>query len=203
MSAQEPVLGWVADAVRADLPELRLWSLAVAAAPGRSDAGLKARLRLLSDRFGGARAIALRRDPVPHAYRVLFRHVGLDPDTDRTPIEAAVLQRLVHGGFRSAGRLEDALTIALVETGVPVWALDAARVDGPLGIALADGRLAVADARGPVCELFAEVGPEHAVTPATTAMLLFTVQPAGVPAIHVEEALWLVAEALDPGGEPR
>jgi hypothetical protein len=34
-------------------------------------------------------------------------------------------------------------------------------------------------------------------------MLLFTVQPAGVPAIHVEEALWLVAEALDPGGEPR
>ncbi len=203
MSAQEPVLGWVADAVRADLPELRLWSLAVAGAPGRSDAGLKARLRLLSDRFAGARAIALRRDPVPHAYRVLFRHVGLDPDTDRTPIEAAVLVRLVHGGFRSAGRLEDALTIALVETGVPVWALDAERVDGPLGIALADGRLAVADARGPVCDLFGEVGPGHAVTPATTAMLLFTVQPAGVPAIHVEEALWLVAEALDPGGEPR
>jgi DNA/RNA-binding domain of Phe-tRNA-synthetase-like protein len=197
VSAGEPVLGWVAEDVRADLPELRLWSQVVQATPGRSDASLKARLRALSDRFHGAKAVAMRRDPVPQAYRVLFRHVGLDPDADRTPIEAAVLERLVRGGFASTGRLPDALTIGLVETGVPVWALDAAAVEGPLGIGLHAGRIVVADAAGPVCDLFGPIAPEREVTPETTAMLLFTVQPAGVPAIHVEEALWLVAEALD------
>ena len=35
---------------------------------------------------------------------------------------------------RSRGPLDDALLVALVETGVPVWALDAARLDGPLGL---------------------------------------------------------------------
>ena len=194
----DPELGWVAPEVREELPELRLWTLSADGASGRSDPGLRARLRALSDRMGGARAVALRRDPVPHAYRVLFRHIGLDPDAERTPIEAAVLERLVHGGFRSRNRLDDALTIALVETGVPVWALDRDRVRGGLGIALERGRIVVADEAGPVAELFAAPGPEHGVTPATRALLLFAVQPAGVPAVHVDEALWLVAEALDP-----
>jgi hypothetical protein len=61
----------VADAVRADLPELRLWSLAVAAAAGAVGRRPEARrLRLLSDRFArrpGAIALA-GADPVPHAY---------------------------------------------------------------------------------------------------------------------------------------
>jgi len=194
----EPELGWVDPGLRAELPEVRLWSLRVdGAVAGRTTPDLKRRLRLLSDRFGGAKAIAMRRDPVPHAYRVLFRHVGLDPDSDRTPIEAAVLERLRHGGFRSRGRLADALTIALVETGVPVWALDDARVEGGLGVRMEGRRIVVADEAGPVCPLFAEPPPERGVTPETTAIRLFTVQPGGVPAIHVEEALWLVMEALD------
>ena len=39
-----------------------------------------------------------------------------------------------HGGFRSRSRLDDALTIAIVESGVGVRAFDADRVTGPLGI---------------------------------------------------------------------
>ena len=209
----EPRLGWIAEEVRAEFPELRLWTMTVAARPQRSNHGLKERLRTLSSRFHGARAIQLRTDPVPHAYRVFFRHVGLDPDTDRTPVEAAALDRLVHGGFRSHGLVEDALLIAIAETGVPVWALDDATVRGELGIRLArerellgrhelapdlgQGRLVVADDDSPLAELFGDPGPGHGVQPTTTALRLFTVQPSGVPTIHVEEALWLVVEALD------
>jgi DNA/RNA-binding domain of Phe-tRNA-synthetase-like protein len=212
-AAAEPQAGWIAPEVRAEFPELRLWTMTVPARPGRSNAGLRERLRMLSSRFHGARAIQLRTDPVPHAYRVFFRHVGLDPDTDRTPVEAAALDRLVHGGFRSHGLVEDALLIAIAETGVPMWALDEATLRGELGIRLArdrerlgrselapdlaPGRLVVADDESAVAELFGDPAPGHEVGKETTALRLFTVQPAGVPTIHVEEALWLVVEALD------
>ena len=63
-----------------------------------------------------------------------FAHIGLDPDIVRTPIEAAVLERMLRGGFLSGGLLSDVLLIALIDTGVAVWALDAESVDGPLGI---------------------------------------------------------------------
>ena len=39
--------------------------------------------------------------PIPHAYRVFFRHIGLEPDEHRTPVEALALERMQHGGFRS------------------------------------------------------------------------------------------------------
>ena len=212
----DPEAGWIAPEIREEFPELRLWSLRVEARPARAPAGLKQRLRSLSDRYHGAQAIQLRTDPIPHAYRVFYRHIGLDPDADRIPIEAAVVERLMHGAFRSYGLVDDALVIALVETGVPVWALDDDTVDGPLGVRLTgeredlgrgpeapplrDGRLVVADAAGPLAELFGAPAPGHGVRPETTAIRLFTVQPSGVPAIHVEEALWLCAECLDTGG---
>lgn len=213
--SDEPETGWIAPDVAEEFPELRLWSLRVAATPGAATDGLKQRLRLLSDRFGGARAIALRTDPIPHAYRVFYRHIGLDPDADRVPIEAVVMERLMHGGFRSTNLVDDALLLAVVETGVPMWAFDDECVDGPLGIRLTgpreslgrseeppplrEGRLVVADAESPLAELFGDPAPGHRVTDSTSSMRLFTVQPAGVPAIHVEEALWLCAEALVEG----
>ena len=212
----EPEAGWIAPEIREEFPELRLWSLRVEARPAPAPAGLKQRLRSLSDRYHGARAIQLRTDPIPHSYRVFYRHIGLDPDADRIPLEAAVLERLVHGGFRSFGLVDDALVIALVETGVPVWAFDDDTVEGALGVRLTgeredlgrseappplrEGRLVVADERSPLAELFGDPAPGHGVTPETTAMRLYTVQPAGVPAIHVEEALWLCAECLDSAG---
>jgi DNA/RNA-binding domain of Phe-tRNA-synthetase-like protein len=207
-----PTAGWVEAEVSDEFPELRLIELEVDARPGRTPRSVQERLRYLSSRFRGAQAVAQRQQPVPWAYRVFYRHVGLDPDADRTPAEAAMLQRLMHGGFRTDNLLDDALLIALVETGVPVWALDAARVDGTLGVRLAragerlgraeeapplpDGRLVVADERSPLAVLFGELAPGHGVTRDTEAMRLFSLQVAGVPSIHVEEALFQCSEIL-------
>ena len=193
----EPEAGWIAPPLAQEWPELRLWSLRVDdARPGPTTPGLRQRLRAMSDRYTGAKAIQLRTDPIPHAYRAFYRHIGLDPDEDRVPIEAVVLERLKHGGFQAHDRVTDAATIALVETGVPIWVLDEARVEPPLGIDQRGDDLVVADGGGDVCALFAQPGPDRAPGEETDAMRLFTVQVAGVPAIHVEEALFTAHEAL-------
>jgi len=200
---EEPLLaeGWVADDVREEFPELRLRTLAVPRGSGKTPPEVRDRLRLLSDRFRGAQAVALRRAPIPSAYRVFFRHVGLDPDSTRTPVEEAAVQRLVKGGFIPTNLLDDALLVALVETGVPLWALDADRVREPLGIGTtADGRLAVCDADGPLATLFGEIAPGRGVTRTTTRMLIYTVQVPGVPAIFVDEAMWTCLGVLQDGG---
>ena len=204
--------GWVDPAVAEEFPELRLHLLTLEARSGRSPEGLRERLRALSDRFRGSHAVAMRQRPVPWAYRVFFRQIGLDPDEHRTPVEALVLERLKKGGFRSRSLLDDALTVAVMETGVPVWALDAERVEGELGIRPADrgerfgegeyasdipvGRLLVADAAGPVGVLFGALSPRRGVGPETTRMILFSVQVKGVPDIHVEEGMWTAADIL-------
>jgi DNA/RNA-binding domain of Phe-tRNA-synthetase-like protein len=208
--AVEP--GWVDPVVAEEFPELRLHLLTLAARSGRSPEELRERLRVLSDRFRGAQAVALRQRPVPWAYRVFLRHIGLDPDEHRTPVEALVLERLKAGGFRSRSLLDDALTVAVMETGVAVWALDAERVEGDIGIRPAArgerfgggeyasdipvGRLLVADDAGPVGVLFGAVAPGRGVGRETTRITLLAVQVAGVPDIHVDEALWTVADIL-------
>lgn len=198
--SDEPEAGWLDPDLAREHPQLRLWSIvARTALVGPTTRGLRQRLRVLSDRYTGAKAIQLRTDPIPHAYRAFFRQIGLDPDEDRVPIEAVVLERLRHGGFQSHDRVADAATVALVETGVPVWVLDEDRTDGELGIDRRDDALVVADGRGEVCPLFGVPGPDHAPGPDTAAMRLFSVQVAGVPAIHVEEALFTCHEALAEG----
>jgi DNA/RNA-binding domain of Phe-tRNA-synthetase-like protein len=213
--APEPVEGWVAAELRREYPLLRLVTLTFPGRSGRTPAWLKQRLRMLSDRFGGAQAVTLRQRPVPWAYRVFYRHIGLDPDTERTPMEAAAVERLLRGGFRSRNLLDDAVTVALVETGVPVWALDAEALEGTLGLRLSgpgdrlgtgpgsravpNGRIVVADERSPVATVFGDVAPGHAVTEGTTRMTLFALQVAGVPTIAVEEALDSCAEMLGAG----
>jgi DNA/RNA-binding domain of Phe-tRNA-synthetase-like protein len=208
----DPRGGWVAGEVAAEFPELRLLELEVECVPGKSPKEIRQQLKDMSDRFKGAQAVALRRQPVPWAYRVFFRQIGLDPDTTRTPIEAAAVDRLLKGGWRSRNIVDDALTIALVETGVPIWALDAERVEGDLGIRTATtgeplgraadapplpvGRLVVADDSTPLAVLFGELAPGHGVTPETRRVTLFCVQVAGVPPIHAEEALFTCATIL-------
>ncbi|TML30852.1 MAG: hypothetical protein E6G30_02255 [Actinobacteria bacterium] len=156
-----------------EFPELALIGVVVDASPGRSPRGVRQRLKGLSDRFRGSHAVTMRQAPIPWAYRVFYRHVGLDPDADRTPGEAAAVRRLLHGAFRSENVVDDALLIALVETGVPIWALDAGRVS--------------------------DVAPGHGVTRDTRRMALLTVQVAGVPSIHVEEALHTCVDVLRSG----
>ena len=204
--------GWVAAELAAEHPGLRLRWLDVPARPGPSPPGVAQRLARMSDRFRGAQAVALRRQPVPWAYRVFYRHVGLDPDVDRTPIEAAAVRRLLDGAFRSRGRLDDALLIGLLETGVPLWALDADAVEGALGIRPAEagerlgrgpgppplpaGRLVVADERGALAGLFDAPPAEHGARSGTPRVRLFSVQVPAVPDIHVEEAMFACAGLL-------
>ena len=204
--------GWVDRELALEFPELRLVSTTAPAPGRRTPSALRERLALLADRFHGARALTLRREPVPAAYRVFFRHVGLDPDAQRTPVEAAALDRLVQGGFVSRGPLEDAVLVAVVETGVPLWAVDAERLDGPLGLRgaragerlgegeyaadLAPGRVVVADATSPVAVLFGDIAPGRRPDRHSALLRLFAVAVPGVPALHVEEALFGCAEAL-------
>jgi DNA/RNA-binding domain of Phe-tRNA-synthetase-like protein len=209
-TAPRPVAGFVAPEIGAEFPGLRLDWISVGARPRPSPPAVVARLALLSDRFRGAGAVTLRARPIPQAYRAFFRQIGLDPDVDRIPSERAAVARLLQGGFRSQDAVADACLIALLETGVPVWPLDAGAVDerglgiglagadGPLGgsIPAGDATLAVVDGRRVHAVLFGEASPASVVTAATARVALFSVGVGGVPAIHIEEALWLCAELL-------
>ena len=159
-----PQQGWVAPHVAAEFPGLGIAWVEVDGRPGKSPDPVRRRLRDLSDRFFGAHAIHMRERPIPWAYRVFFRQIGLDPDRTRTPVEQLALDRLHDGAFKSQGLPADALTIAIVETGVALRAFDADRLEGRLCIRdsapgeslpgrpgeLAQGTLAIADDRGPV-----------------------------------------------------
>lgn len=203
--------GFVEPRVRDEFPGLALAWMGVEVSGRLTPRSVKHRLRLLSDRWHGAGVVALRTRPIPHAYRTFFRQVGMDPDATRIPSEEAAVNRLLHGGFRSAGLLTDALLIALVETGVPVWGLRAELVEagglgirstgaedhlGREGLALGPGRLVVADSRQIHALLFGAVAPGHAADERTKHVTLFAVGVPGVPAIHLEEAVWMAAEIL-------
>jgi DNA/RNA-binding domain of Phe-tRNA-synthetase-like protein len=187
--------GLVAPAVAAEHPGLRVAWTDVEARPGRTPAPLRERLALMADRMRGADAVAIRRREVPHAYRVFFRHVGLDPDVVRTPVEALVLRRMAEGGLRPRDLVTDALAVAVLETGVGVWAFDARRLVGAPRIAEADGRLVLADELEPLGPLFAE--PERAVVTRDTRMIaLVAVVVPNVPDVFAYEALWTAWDIL-------
>jgi DNA/RNA-binding domain of Phe-tRNA-synthetase-like protein len=201
--------GWVEPALAHEFPELGLTLAPISARPGRSPREVKRRLRAMSDRYTGGNVIHMRQDPVPWAYRVFSRQVGIDPDSDRTPVETIALERLRHGGLRSENLIDDALTIAIAETGVPLIALDGDRVDRDLGLRLARsgevlgglrplsaGQIVVADQSRPVALVLGDVAEDAGVTPKTERMVLCALCVKGVPRICVEEALWIAAEVL-------
>ena len=114
------------------------------------------------------------------------------------------------GGFVSQNLLDDALTIAIIESGVPIRAFDADRVEAPLGI-----RPSVAgeELEGRPNELPARDARDRRRAAAGRADLrrdrqrprgdaghepdaARSVGVKGVPEIAVEEALWLVSDAL-------
>jgi DNA/RNA-binding domain of Phe-tRNA-synthetase-like protein len=201
--------GWVDPELAVEFPELGLTYAPIEAAPGPSPGPVKRRLRALADRYTGAKVVHMRQDHVPWAYRVFSRQVGIDPDTDRTPVEQVALDRLKWGGIRSQGLVDDALTIAIAETGVPVIALDGDRVGASLGLRLAaagellgetrplaTGQLVVADEHRPLAVVLGAVGEDAGVTPDTRRMVLAALAVKGVPRISVEECLWCAAETL-------
>jgi DNA/RNA-binding domain of Phe-tRNA-synthetase-like protein len=202
--------GPVAAELAAEFPELALFQTTVEARPVKSPRAVKERLRHMSDRFTGAKAVQVRQQPVPWAYRVFFRQIGIDPDERRTPPEAIALERMRAGAFHSRNLLDDAILIATVETGVPLLAFDRDRVEGDAGLRLASagervgdegralrgGEIVAADERGPLCVLFEDPAPDRGVTPACRRMLIGALRVKGVPDVSVEEALWTVTEVL-------
>ena len=205
----EPLAGWVEPELAEEFPALALEYCTVAARPRRTPPAVRERLRALAGRYTGGHVIHMRQDPVPWAYRVFFRQVGIDPDQDRTPAEAVAVERLRAGGFKASNTVDDALTIAVVETGVPVIALDADKLLGEPGLRLAHAgeklggelplssrQIVVADERDPVAILFGAVSETHGVTKECERVTLCAVRVKGVPPICSEEALWTAGETL-------
>jgi DNA/RNA-binding domain of Phe-tRNA-synthetase-like protein len=196
--------------LHAEFPALRLLYVSLEGRSGRSPESVRERLKAMSNRVNGPVAVQLRQEPIPWAYRVFFRQVGIDPDERRTPVEQLILDRLQHGGFRSRNLLDDAISIATVETGVPLVAFDSDRVEGELelrlsregellgsaGRPLSSSQIVIADPERALGVLFADMDTERGVTPQTERMLLCAIQVAGVPDISIEEALWTAAEIV-------
>ncbi|HEX2097178.1 MAG TPA: phenylalanine--tRNA ligase beta subunit-related protein [Solirubrobacterales bacterium] len=195
----------------AEFPGLGIAWIDVEGRPGRSPDSVRRRLRDLSDRFYGSHAIHLRERPIPWAYRVFFRQIGLDPDRTRTPVEQLALDRLRDGGFVTRGLPADALAIATVETGVALRAFDADRLTGSLCIRdsgpgeslagrpgeLPQGTLTIADERAPVALLFGSTGEGYGVEKGTRRIAVVAIQVGSVPQIAIEEALWIVETTLE------
>jgi hypothetical protein len=206
-----PEQGLVAPHIAAEFPGLGLAWVEVDGRPARTSEPVLRRLRDLSDRFYGSHAIHMRERPIPWAYRVFFRQIGLDPDRTRTPVEQLALDRLHDGAFASRGMPADALTIATVETGVALRAFDAAKISGRLCIRdsapgeslpgkpgeLAQGTLTIADERAPLELLFGGAATDGQLAPGSGRIVVAAVQVKGVPQAAIDEALWIACAAIE------
>jgi DNA/RNA-binding domain of Phe-tRNA-synthetase-like protein len=207
-AAPEP--GWVDRALAEEFPGLSIMSTTLSVGAGRSPQALKERLRALSDRFGGAQAIQLRQQAIPWAYRVFFRHIGLDPDRQPTPIEELALERMRGGHFKSQNRVNDSLVIAMVESGVSIQAFDADRIEGRLGLRLSEegegfegrvsplpeGTIVIADEERPLAVLFGKTAEGREAGSKTKRTALVAIGVRGVPEVALEEGLWVAASAM-------
>lgn len=203
--------GWVAPHIVEELPGLGIAWIELDVRRSASPEAVRRHLRDLSDRFYGSHAIHLRERPIPWAYRVFFRQIGLDPDRTRTPVEALALERLHDGAFKTHGMPADALTVATVETGVALRAFDADRLEGRPCIRdtapgeslpgqasdLPHGTLVIADERGPLELLFGGEASSDRLGPDTRRVTIVAVQVKGVPQASVDEALWIAASAIE------
>jgi len=214
MAARSVRRGWVAAELAEEFPGLEVYSLAVDARPGRTPDAVRRQMRELAGRISGPTVVQSRQDTVPWSYRVLWRRLGVDPDTDRTPVEALMVQRLEHGGLPSRGTPNDAIVVATLETGVPIVVFDADKVCGEPGLrpavtgeslggaegVLRSGEVVYADERAPLARLDGEVAADRAVGDATTAMLVCALAAAAISQVEIDEALWIAAELLEAAG---
>lgn len=195
--------GWVDHVVAREFPELRMRYTVIDAGPVKSPVEMQHRLDDISTRFRGRKAMELPSKPIPSAYRVFQRQVGLNPETHPSPIEAVSRDRILRGTFISRNRLLDALLIATIESQIAIAVVDADTVDLPLGIRqvrtddateLPDGTLAIADANGVVAELLGPPEPPNEVHLHTTRTAVVAVGVAGIADWMLEDALWRVAD---------
>lgn len=211
MDEPDPRPGDVAPDLVREFGPLELWHTRVRVAADALDEG-RERLGRLSGEF---RPVQMVREnagrPVLEAYRAFERGIGLDPSTPRTRTEHAARESLPAGRLASAGAVPDALLSVLVMTGVPVWALDAKRIEGDpclrlagpgerlggarRGRALPSGSLVVADARAPLALLLHDP-PDRLSGDRARAVVLYAVGVDGVPPVTVTEAVWTAARFL-------
>jgi TetR/AcrR family transcriptional regulator len=202
--------GPVASELREDFPELSIWLAETRARMQPSPAPVARRLAAAGERLTGADAIGSRSESTPWAYRVFARRLGIDPDAAGSVVEAAALQQadeLPAGATVPA----DAQLIAVAETGVPVLAFDADRLDGDPWLRRAipgervgdqpiePGRPVLADRTRVLAAPFGPADPAAAVTEETERMTFVALQVKGVPDVGVEEALWTVVEISRAG----
>ena len=205
------VRGSVDPGLSEEFPGLYLRYLRVERGSGKSagtEAAPAAALRSLR-RPPGDRDAESR--PIPGLTASSIRHIGLDPDEQPTPVEALTLERMIKGGFVSqqpARRRADDRDhrVGRGGEGLRRRPLGARRSRsgratrgrssraGPANCP--HGTLVIADESRPVSLLFGATASGRGVTPATERTGLVAVGVAGVPEIAVEEALWLVADAI-------
>lgn len=203
--------GWVDPVLEAEFPGL---ALATRSCPGPvvADPGVTERLDAVASRVRGRGAVEMRREVVPAAFRGFYLQVGLDPDVEMTPVEAAIGRRLFDGGVKVRGPLHAALELAVLETGVPVYALDAGALEGLPGIRPAwpgeevagaegipehsPGRLVVADDVGPLCWLFGDPHGRGAASASSDGLVLVAIGVPGVAPMVLDEALDVASGAL-------
>ena len=214
MAEQAIRQGWVADELGAEFPGLGVYWLTVAASPAKTPTAVRERMRMLAGRITGATVVQSRQDSVPWSYRVLWRRLGVDPDTDRTPVEELMVQRLEHGGLPSRGMPADAVIVATLETGVPIFVADAAKLSGSPGLRpavtgetlggvegmLRAGEVVYADERAPLARLDGQVATDYAVHDGTVAMAICALAASAVSQIEIDEALWIAADMLEAAG---
>ena len=113
--------------------------------------------------FSAPRPSIMRERPIPWAYRVFFRQIGLDPDRTRTPVEQLALDRLHDGAFKNSAASGGLADHRDRRDRRRLRAFDADRLEGRLCIRdsapgeslpgrpgeLAQGTLMIADERAP------------------------------------------------------
>lgn len=199
-----PVLG----SLRAELPELALWTAEVDARPAKSPESVLGRLEALGTRVSAAEATGARRESTPWAYRVLARQLGDDDTAAAGLIEQLALRPAEPADLATAGLPQDALLIAVLETGVPLLAFDADRLEGELALRRArageplgrEGSVVVADRERPLAVLLGEHAEGAAVGKGTRRIALAAIQAKGVGNLAVEEALWTAIEIMREAG---
>lgn len=190
--------GWIHQRIARDLPGLRLRYTLVDCGPDHVATDLRAALADRSNRFHGRHFFALRKDPIVVAYRTLYRHVGIDPDSQPTPVEELSREPIMRGGFLSHTRVRDALALTMLDTRIPLLAWDADRIDGPLGLRLdePDDQLVIADAQQAIAPLFGPSAEGFPVTRRTRRAVIVAVGAPGVPLRLLDDALWRATEML-------
>lgn len=195
--------GWVDHVVAREFPQLRMRYTVIDAGPVKSPIEMQHRLNDISTRFRGQKAMELPSKPIPSAYRVFQRQVGLNPETHPSPIEAISRDRILRGTFLSRDRLRDALLIATIESQIAISVIDADTVELPLGIRqvraddsteLPGGTLALADADGVIAELLGPPEPAHEVHLHTKRTVVAAIGVAGIADWMLDDALWRVAD---------